>query len=201
MEEKKKLVLPGDYVSSAEEAVPGQNTYEQEDNIYSAAVGVEDIHEGTASVKVKQHGLVAPKPGMHVYGLVFRTSLNKAICNCVPVDEVEGKIRTMEFEGVLPVTEIRRGFVKDIRDEVKIGDIIKVKIKKIDRTGVELSMLFPEYGLVAVHCPRCRTKMDLKDNIFICGQCSWKERRKIPSEGGRRNDYGSQGRNEREERS
>jgi exosome complex component CSL4 len=200
MEEKKKLVLPGDYVASAEEAVPGQNAYEEDDNIYSAAIGTEDIHEGTASVKVKGDGLVSPKIGMHVYGLVFRTSLNKAICNCVPVDEVEGKIRTMEFEGVLPVTEIRRGYVKDIRDEVKIGDIIKAKIRKIDRTGIELSMLFPEYGLVVVYCPRCRTRMDLKDNIFICGQCSWKERRKIPSEGRRRNDYGRQDNKEREER-
>jgi exosome complex component CSL4 len=178
--EKKKLVLPGDYVSSAEEAEAGENTYEERDEIFSAAIGESQVSGGTASVKVKHQGLVNPEVGMHVYGLVFRTSLNKAICTCVPVKEVEGKIRTMEFEAVLPVTEIRKGYVKDIRDEVKIGDIIRAKIHKITATGIELSILWPEYGLVSVFCPRCRTKMDLKDKVFICGQCNWKERRKIP---------------------
>ena len=180
--ENEKVVLPGDYVSSAEEAEAGHYTYEDDGNIYSAAVGEPNLSGGTASVKTKHEGLVSPKVGMHVYGLVFRTSLNKAICNCMPVDEAEGKIRTMEFEGVLPVTEIRKGYVKDIRDEVKIGDIIRAKIKKIDATGIELSMLWPEYGLVSVFCPRCRTNMDLKDKLFICQQCDWKEKRKIPME-------------------
>jgi len=178
--DKKKLVLPGDYISSAEEAEAGQNTYMDEDNIFSATMGESSVEGGTASVKVRQENLVTPYVGMQVYALIIKTSLNKAIGVCMPVKEAEGEIRSIEFEGVLSVTEIRKGYVKDIRDEVKIGDIIKAKINKISPTGIELTIIWPEYGLVSVFCPRCRTKMDLKDRLFICGQCGWKEKRKIP---------------------
>lgn len=179
--DKKKLVLPGEYISSAEEAVPGENTYEEKDNIYAAAMGEENLAEGTASVRVKENRLKAPHVGMRVYGLIIKTMLNKAIAVCMPVEEAEGKIRSIEFEAVLPVTEIRKGYVKDMRDEVKMGDIIIAKINKMTELGPELTILWPEYGLVSVFCPRCRTKMDLKSRIFICNQCEWKERRKVPS--------------------
>ncbi|MBD3210828.1 hypothetical protein GF318_05585 [Candidatus Micrarchaeota archaeon] len=179
--EDKKLVLPGDYLASVEEAETGENTYEKDDEIYSAAMGEFQVSEGSAEVRRRDNRLKALYPGMQVYGLIFRTSLNKAIATCVPVDEMEGKMRSIEFEGVLPVTEIRKSYVKDIRDEVKIGDIILAKINKITSTGPELTIVWPEYGLAAVFCPRCRTKMDLKDRTFVCGQCGWEERRKIPA--------------------
>ncbi|MBU0532535.1 exosome complex RNA-binding protein Csl4 [Candidatus Micrarchaeota archaeon] len=180
--DKKKLVLPGDYLSSAEEAEEGRNTYMENDTIFSATIGEANITNGCAMVNVTDKGLVSPHIGMQVYGLIIRTSLNKAIAVCMPVKEAEGEIRSIEFEAVLPVTEIRKGYVKDIRDEVKMGDIIKAKINKITETDIELTIIWPEYGLVSVFCPCCRTKMDLKTNIFICGQCNWKERRKIPFE-------------------
>jgi exosome complex RNA-binding protein Csl4 len=175
-----ELLLPGDHISSAEEAVAGDNAYMENDEIYAAAMGEANRSEGTASVDVKRHALVAPYIGMKVYFLVQRTSLNKARGVCVPVDETEGKIRSVEFEASLSASKIRKGYVKDIRDEVKIGDIVKAEIINISETDVELSIFRSEYGLMAVFCPNCRTKMDLKDNLFICGQCKWKERRKTP---------------------
>jgi len=179
--DKRKLVLPGDHLSSCEEAEPGENAYMESDEVYSAAVGEDVRAEGKAAVKFKGRVLQQPHVGMEMYCVVTRASMNKAVAGCVPVSEAEQGGRGVEIEAVLPVTAIRREYVADLRHEVKIGDILKARVQKVLPTGIELSMMGPEYGLVRVFCPRCRSAMEMKDRIFICS-CGWKERRKIAHE-------------------
>ncbi len=177
---EKKLVLPGEHLSSAEEAEPGENTYSENDEVYSAAAG-EDVSEtGRASVRIKGRLLRQPGVGMVVYGVVIKASLNKAVVGCISSSEVEGEGRGVQFDAVLPVTAIRRDYVRDIRDEVKIGDIIKARIDSVEKTGFEISLKAPDCGVVVAFCPRCRERMGLTERIFICGNCGWKERRKLP---------------------
>jgi len=176
---EKKLVLPGEYLASAEEAEPGGNTYSENDVIYAAAAGEPQTAGGKASVRTKRSSLELPYIGMDVYCVITKSSPNKAVASCIPIKEVEGQGRGMEIDAVLPVTEVRRGYVPDMREEVKIGDIIKAKVRSIERTGAEISMFPPQCGVVAAFCPHCRQRMDLTD-IFICGRCGWKERRKLP---------------------
>lgn len=176
----KKLVLPGDHLSSAEESESGENTYSDNDEVYSTAAGENTSSPGHAAVKTKGRTIRQPFIGMPVYCLITKASLNKAIGGCVSVEEAEGGARGVEIEAVLPVTAIRHNYVRDIRDEVKIGDIIKVKIEKITKTGYDVSMMAPDCGVVVCFCPRCRQKMDLSERIFVCGRCGWKERRKLP---------------------
>lgn len=177
--EQKKLVLPGEQISSAEEAEAGTNAYSQGDIIYSAAAGEPQTTDGKASVRTVHRALELPHVGMPVYCVITRSSPNKAMGGCIPAKEVEGQGRGMEIEAVLPVTEVRRGYVPDMRDEVKVGDIIKAKVRKIEKTGIEISMFGHDCGVIVAFCPRCRQRMDLTD-IFICGRCGWKERRKLP---------------------
>lgn len=177
---EKKLVLPGDHLSSAEEAEPGENTYSEKDEVYSAGVGENLSVQGKAEVKSRGRTLKQPHIGMPVYCVIIKASLNKAIGGCIPAEEAEGGSRGVEFEAVLPVTAIRTGYVRDLRDEVKIGDIIKAKVQKIDRAGFDITMFGHECGVVCAFCPRCRAKMGLQEKIFICPSCFWKERRKLP---------------------
>jgi exosome complex component CSL4 len=188
-----RLVLPGDHLSSAEEAEPGQNTYSERDEIFSATMGEDTSVSGLAAVKSRGRNLPLPAVGMEVYGVVVKASPNKAVAGCIPVSEAEGQGRGVEIFAVLPVTAVRRGYVNDLRDEVKIGDILRARIKSIDRTGVEISMLQQECGIVACFCPRDRRRMDLHDTIFICPQCGWKERRKIPGAEDESRDSGGGG--------
>lgn len=176
----KKLVLPGDHLSSAEEAEPGDNTYSERDEVYSAGVGENASVPGKAEVRGKGRSLRKPTIGMGVYCVIIKCSPNKAIAGCISADEAEGGARGVEFEAVLPVTAIRSGYVRDLRDEVKIGDIIRAKIQKVERTGYEISMFGSDCGVLCAFCPKCRERMDEKERIFICPQCFWKERRKLP---------------------
>jgi exosome complex component CSL4 len=177
---EKKLVLPGDHLSSAEEAEPGENTYLDKDEVYSAAAGENASEAGHAAVRTKGRLLQQPSVGMVVYGVVIKASLNKAVVGCISATEVDGGGRGVQFDAVLPVTAIRRDYVRDIRDEVKIGDIIKARIATVEKTGCDLSLKSPDCGIVVAFCPRCRQRMDLAERIFVCGSCGWKERRKLP---------------------
>jgi exosome complex component CSL4 len=176
---EKKLVLPGDHLSSAEEAEGGRNTYSEKDEIFSAAFGEDSTAPGKAEVATKG-GLQQPYVGMPVYCLIIKASLNKAVASCISVEEAEGGIRSVEIDAVLPVTAIRRDYVRDIRDEVKIGDIIRARIQKIERAGFDITMKDHDCGAMAVFCPRDRMRMELRERLFICPRCGWKERRKLP---------------------
>jgi exosome complex component CSL4 len=177
---EKKLVLPGDHLSSAEEAEPGENTYSENDEVYSAGVGEDASVPGKAEVRRRGRSLKKPVVGMNVYCVIIKASPNKAIGGCISAEEAEGGSRGVEFEAVLPVTAIRSGYVRDLRDEVKIGDIIKAKIQKVERTGYEINMFPGDCGVLCAFCPKCRSRMDEKERIFNCPKCFWKERRKLP---------------------
>jgi len=182
--ENKRLVLPGDHISSYEEAEPGENCYADKDEVYSAALGESVIEEGKSVVKVKNRVLTQPQVGMDVYAVIFKSSPNNARCDCIMASEVDGGGRGVAFSASLPVTEVRRGYVNDLRDEVKIGDIIKAKINKKTPTGYELSIFGSQYGCVKVFCPKCRDEMGTDGSGIFISKCGWKERRKIPREGG-----------------
>jgi exosome complex RNA-binding protein Csl4 len=125
----------------------------------------------------------------------LKVTPNKAIGTCVSADEVEGNGRGVSFDGVLPVTAIKPEYVREVKDEVRIGDILKAKVQKIMKSGVDISIMDHDCGVVCAFCPRCRQKMDLKDKVFIC-KCGWKDYKKIPLAEGetpppsRRREYG-----------
>jgi exosome complex RNA-binding protein Csl4 len=146
--DKKKLVLPGDHLLSCEEAVPGENTYSENDEIYSASFGAENVNAGTVSVDRAGKSIVLPHVGMDVYCMVVKTSTNKAICTCMSVNEMDGKERSSNITAVLPVNAIRKGYVDHLRDEIKIGDIIKAKISKMSKMGIDISLIGPGLGII-----------------------------------------------------
>lgn len=145
---EKKLVLPGTHLFSNEEAVSGENTYNKDEEIFSSAFGAKVITDGIVSVSRKGKKITKPFIGMEVYALVLKTSNNKAVCSCVSVAETDGVERSFEITGILPVSSIRKGYVDDLRNEVKIGDVIKAKISKIEKTGVDISMVGQGLGKI-----------------------------------------------------
>ncbi len=45
-----------------------------------------------------------------------------------------------DIQGLVHISEITYGFVKDIEDYLKIGDVIQVKILEIDETSEKISL-------------------------------------------------------------
>jgi len=182
--DKKKLVLPGEHLYSCEEAEPGENTYVDNDEIFSAGVGEINVSTGAVVINTKSKPRVNLHVGMYLYCMVMKTSPNKAIVSCIPADPgVSGR---SGITGILSVAALgKRGYVRDLRSEVKIGDIIKAKVRNIGDTGdAEITLDDQNCGFLAVFCPHCRKQMNLNGQIFICNDCDWKENRKIPKNNG-----------------
>ncbi|MBI5227775.1 exosome complex RNA-binding protein Csl4 [Candidatus Micrarchaeota archaeon] len=174
----KRLVLPGDHLSSYEEAEPGENSYGELDEVYSCAVGQFEEAGGKAAVKSPGRVLEKPRVGMEVYCVVKRTSPSKALLLCMPAAEVEGKGRGLSFDAALPVNGIKNAYVKEVSDEVRIGDIIRAKVRAITSKGVDVSTVSVDCGVVHAFCVRCRNPLAAVGSGYACGECGNKEQRK-----------------------
>ena len=183
MGDAKKTVLPGEHIAGAEEAMPGENSYLENDDIFSSAFG--EVRERERKMEVvceKSRHLPQVQPGMELYCMARKVSPTKAFLDCTPVADVERPGSAIEVSAVLPVQNIKSGYVRDMRDEVRTGDLLKARIAKIERSGVDVSINGPQYGVVKAFCTDCRNGMVLKNGILICSNCGKKGQRKLSEE-------------------
>jgi exosome complex RNA-binding protein Csl4 len=145
---KKKLVLPGEHLLSAEEAEAGANTFTDKDEIYSAAFGEEVVSDGKVSIQRSGKQIVKPHVDMDVYCMVTKTTDTKAICVCISAKQLESNARSMEMTAVLPVRNLKKGYVNKVEDIIRIGDIIRAKISKVTKTGIDINMVGRDLGVI-----------------------------------------------------
>lgn len=173
----KKFVLPGDYIASCEEFVSGKNTYSKEDGIYSSSAGEVIFNGHNVDVIGSFKTIEKPAVGNVVYCVIVDMMDTRAFVECSPLESDNSRM-TAGFSAVLPVSNIRKGFVENIRDEIRVGDIVKAKVSAVS-PNVELTIVYPEFGVVKAFCSRCRSKMVLNDNKLVCSKCSRTENRKL----------------------
>ncbi len=174
----KRLVLPGEHLSSNEEAESGENTYAENDEVYSSATGEFLTVSGKATVNSQNRVIEKPKVGMSVYCVVKRTSPSRASLLCMPAAEIEGKGRGLSFDATLPVNAIKNAYVTSVSDEVRIGDVIRAKVRAITSKGVDVSTIMPECGVVNAFCVKCRNPLTFNGADYVCSECGNKEHRK-----------------------
>jgi len=179
MAEEKKVVLPGQYLAGAEELIPGENTYSENDEIYSSSLGEVREQDRKVGVAGKVRHIAQVQMGMELYCMVRKVSSTKAFLDCTPVEDADKSGSAMEVSAVLPVTNIRGGYVRDMHDAVRTGDIIRARISKIEHGSVDVSIASPALGVLKAYCSGCRNGMDLKNGALICSNCGRKEQRKL----------------------
>ena len=175
-----KIALPGQYLASCEEAVPGKNTIVEKDDIYATAFGEIETFGRMVQIKNKGKLFVNVKEGMEVNCIVEDILEPKAaFVTCIPI--VKEDERSLEsFGAVLPVFNISQGYVERIRDEIRIGDILKAKISKVEKSTLEINISEHGYGVIKGFCRRCRNNMVINDNKLRCNRCGSIESRKLP---------------------
>ena len=184
MKQEKKLVLPGDYIAGAEEAVPGENTYSEADEVYSSVFG-ELVLGGQRQADVlpkEVRHITKPIIGTELYCFVRKISATKAFLDCTGAADLARPGSGTVISAVLPVKNIRHEHVREMGDEVRTGDLIKAKVAKIERDSLDVSIFGPDYGVIRAYCTACRHGMVLKEGALICSNCERKEQRKISRE-------------------
>lgn len=176
---KDKLVLPGDKVSTSEELLPGNGTFEEDGIILANRVGIYAVDEKhrRAIVKPVTSVPVELRRGDIVLAEVGSVRSSMIIAN---VFHVIGKKRSIsgDTNGTLRVSEISQSYVKDPATEFSPGDIIRAKVTQV-KPSVQLETKDNDFGVIRGLCSKCRHPLIRKGGILECENCRNKEKRKL----------------------
>lgn len=176
---KNNIVLPGDQVSTVEELIPGEGTFEENGIIRAARLGVfqPDTRHKKAVVKPLTSIPVEIKKGDIVIARVNSVRSNMVIADIL---HVTGKKRGIsgDTNGTLRVSEISNAYIKDPSTEYTSGDIIRAKVIQI-KPSIQLATKDRNLGVIKAMCTKCRHPLRLKGRILECYNCKNREKRKI----------------------
>ena len=174
---EKKIVLPGDKLSTSEELLSGDGTFEEDGIIRSSQVGtyVVDNQNKRAKVKAATSMPVLLKRGDIVLAEVRMIRSSMIIANVIHVIGSKREI-SGDTNGTLRVSEISKGYVKDPSDAFSLGDIFRARVTQV-KPSIQLETKDNEFGVIKGFCSKCRNSLIKKDNILECKNCGNKERR------------------------
>lgn len=181
--DKEKRVLPGDFISTEEEFEAGNNAFESNGNIRSAAIGkvVENRLRKKVSVEADEN-VVPAVIGDSVYGIVVFVKDNSVRLDIIPEPSEKDRKVLTAYSASLPVRMVCRDYVERLKDFFKVGDIVKAKIASIHSDGIDIKTNEPELGVIKGLCTKCRKPLHLFGQTLKCLACGSTEERKISTE-------------------
>ena len=128
------------------------------------------------------------KKNDYILGQVFDSIGNIVIISIKKT--MDKKIILPSIFGVLHISEIDNRFIKNIKDEYKIGDIVKLRVKEITKWGINLSSKGDEEsGVILGFCSNCREQLVKEGDHLKCLNCGNIEYRKIAINYGKMEEY------------
>ncbi|MFH0817570.1 MAG: exosome complex RNA-binding protein Csl4 [Candidatus Micrarchaeota archaeon] len=180
------MKTPGEFLGTEEEYVPGYGAYQDKSEIRASLYGELGIDkERRMNIDAKCSTPVGLKPGMVVYGRVEEIFEPVALIRAQPIEAGRERQVIDQFYCVLHVSRVKMGYARSIRDEVRIGDIIKAVVDEIGSNEIYLSTKRGGMGVIKAFCARCRSPLSLDEQELTCGCCENKEKRKLGSPYGR----------------
>ncbi|MFH1285084.1 MAG: exosome complex RNA-binding protein Csl4 [Candidatus Micrarchaeota archaeon] len=173
---------PGMLLGTEEEYVPGRGTFVENSKIYAAQAGDVQI-DPTRRITVTpvQGAPNAVDRGAVLFGRIEEIFEPVALVKVEPM-ETQGvrQAPNWNFYCVLHVSRIKNGYVDSVREEVKVGDVIKARVEEIERSEVYLSTKDSDLGVIMAFCSKCRAPLDfLGGRNLECKKCGSKESRKV----------------------
>ena len=182
---EKRLVLPGEKLSTSEELLSGDGTFEEDGVLRANRIGIYVIDEKNrkATVKPVTNTPVIIKKGDTVLAEVQSVRSSMVIAEVI---HVAGKNRGIsgDTNGTLRVSEISTSYTKDPSTEFAVGDIFRARVTQV-RPSLQLATKDRDLGVIKGLCTRCRNPLIRKGNILECPRCGRTEKRKTAE------DYGN----------
>jgi exosome complex component RRP4 len=132
---ERKIVIPGEVISSGDDYLPGEGTEKRKDEIVAIRFGLAE--ETNKLIKViPLSGVYQPRRGNVVIGKVDNVTFNGWV---VDINTADGAF--------LSLMEIPRYVNKDdLREVMDIGDVIVAKIYSINKRGIDLTFKLKGLG-------------------------------------------------------
>lgn len=178
---EKKIVVPGDFIGTEEEYLAGEGTFADSEKVFATVTG--ELSDADRTLRVGRKGsLRALGIGTVVIGRVENVVEPIALVSIASGNTDANRFGETSDYAVLHASMIRRGYVKNVRDEYKIGDIIRAKIVDLRNGEFRLSTDADELGAIKAFCAKCRHPMKVESGILKCESCEWKDNRKIAND-------------------
>lgn len=178
------FVVPGDRLGVIEEFTSGTGTYIEEGTIHSKITGYTllDMLNKEVSVFPLVKTLPIPRVGSIVTGLVTDVKSKNAVLTIFQVDE---KKLSGTFNGMLHISSVSHGFVENMFDVAKPGDVMRAKVISTKNRSIFLSTVDRNLGILSAICSLCGSNLMHGDRGLKCSNCGNIENRKISPDYGK----------------
>jgi exosome complex component CSL4 len=173
-----KIVMPGQEVGTEEEFVSGSGSYVQEGITYATLRG--RLVDTGKVLTVEQKQKLSPlKVGITITGAVDNIAEPVALVIVEGDGGNEARYPRNADYCILHASRIKRGYVKNVRDEIRIGDIIRAKIVEEKNGEFHISTEEDDCGVLKAFCCACRHALVKKPTGLECSSCGRRENRKV----------------------
>ncbi len=178
------FVVPGDFLATVEEFVPGNGAYEEEGKIYAASTGVVLVDPKTKHISIFSRAPGPPelKRGDIVIGKVDEVREQTASVVIEVLRGREGRELPPPNQGSIHISQTNTNYVEELGREFKVGDIVRAKVLNANREPVQLTTVSEDLGVIVAKCSRCRGLLDRQEKRLICPVCGNVESRKLASD-------------------
>ena len=178
------FVIPGDFLATAEEFVPGDGAYEENGKIYSSCTGVVLVDVRTKHISVFSRTLGPPalKRGDVVIGRVEEVRDQSANVYIGVLRGREDRELPLPNMGAIHVSQVHTRYVEEMRRQFKPGDIVRARVMNARRESVQLSTAGDGLGVIVAACSRCHSLLEREDSKLRCSECGNVESRKLASD-------------------
>jgi len=178
VELQEKLVFPGEELAVIEEFLNGSGAYQHDGVVRSAELGQVgfDLEKREVEISKRTRELILPREGLDVVGEVGAVLRRMANVDTFIID---GREIAAPYTGVIHISSVSGGYVKNMGLAVRSGDIIKANIINTKNRIVQLSIEGPDYGVIYSFCSRCGETLEHRKTRLHCPSCGRVERRKV----------------------
>ena len=179
------FVVPGDSLGVIEEFTSGPGTYIENGVIHSKITGrtLLDMLNREVSVFPLVKSATFPKVGDIVVGVVSDVKSKNA---ALEISHVGDKKISGNFKGMLHISGVSHGYVDNMFNICKAGDIMRARIISTENRSFFLGTTSRDLGVIYALCSICGHPLVPGNRGLSCSNCGNVERRKVTP------DYGTE---------
>lgn len=172
------FVVPGTQLGVIEEFTPGSGTYVEDGTIHSQVTGCTllDMLNRQVSVYPLVPTANVPQVGDIVTCLVLEVRSKNAILRIFKIGD---KMLSGFFTGLLHISGVSHGYVDNMFNVCKVGDIMTAKVISTKNRSFFLSTADKDLGVLQSLCSICGSLLEPKNRGLSCSNCGNFEGRKL----------------------
>lgn len=172
------FVVPGTQLGVIEEFTPGPGTYVEDGTIHSQVTGCTllDMLNRQVSVYPLVPTANVPQVGDVVTCLVLEVRSKNAILRIFKIGD---KMLSGFFTGLLHISGVSHGYVDNMFNVCKVGDIMTAKVISTKNRSFFLSTADKDLGVLQSLCSICGSLLEPKNRGLSCSNCGNFEGRKL----------------------